>query len=202
MKENQFSINEYVLGEIYVATEFCEEGNLLEFLRKNRSSFKNLFPKDRIEPKEESDESNYTNLPGNRMTSYDLLKWCEDVSQGMEYLASKRIIHGDLACRNVLLDINLVAKVGDFGLSKHLFQYTTYQKKTVQLLPWKWMAIESLEDMEFSLQSDIWAFGVTAWEIFTLGKSPYPGFNWDEAFMQKLVHGYRLNKPEFSNSKM
>lgn len=38
------------------------------------------------------------------------------------------------------------------------------------------MAIESLRDRIFSIQSDIWAFGVVLWEMFSLAETPpYPG---------------------------
>jgi len=136
------------------------------------------------------------------MSSTDLLIWSIQVATGMEYLGTKRVIHGDLACRNVLLGPNRVAKVGDFGLSKHIFQYATYQKKTVQLLPWRAMALEALTDMVFSLQSDVWAYGITLWEIFTLGQTPYPGMVWDEVFILKLQRNYRLPKPQLATTEM
>jgi len=38
-------------------------------------------------------------------------------------------VHGDLAARNILLDGKLKAKVGDFGLSGKVSDYSEYVKK-------------------------------------------------------------------------
>ena len=43
-------------------------------------------------------------------------------------------------------------------------------KKTKGRLPLKWMAIESITAREFTTASDVWAFGVTLYEIGTIGK--------------------------------
>lgn len=56
--------------------------------------------------------------------------------EGLDYLhngSNPRIIHRDVKCSNILLDSDMNAKVGDFGLSKQLPQAdTTHITTTVK----------------------------------------------------------------------
>ena len=65
-------------------------------------------------------------------------------------------------------------------------------------LPWRWMAIESLKLNEFSAMSDMWSFGVTAWEMFTLGDVPYSEHTFSSNFKRLLENGLRLNQPQLA----
>ena len=56
--------------------------------------------------------------------------------------------------------------------------------------------------MEFSEGSDVWAFGVTAWEIFSLGQTPYKGMAFSHKFTQFLQAGNRLPKPDLASDEM
>lgn len=81
-------------------------------------------------------------------------------------------------------------------MAKDIQKDYNYIKKVDTPLPIKWMAIESIGDRVYTTQSDVWSFGILLWEIFTLGRSPYPGLSADQDFYQKLVKGYRMERPD------
>ena len=107
----------------------------------------------------------------------------------MKFLASKSIYHGDLACRNILLTDDLVAKVSDFGLSRRLYNKPNVDLDIDSEFPIQWSAIEVLRMENYSLKSDIWSFGIVLWEIFQLGKEPYPKGN----FLLIISNGYMIS---------
>ena len=110
-------------------------------------------------------------------------------------------MHGDLAARNVLLSVNNVIKLCDFGLSRTVYEHYYYTKKSDVPLPMKWMAIESIENMVFSTKSDVWSFGVVMWEFFTLSETPYSDIETYD-LLRKLLGGYRLKRPTYATLEM
>ena len=132
----------------------------------------------------------------------DLISWAYQIARGMSHLANRKIIHGDLAARNVLLAKNNLIKICDFGLARNMQQNQIYQKMSSGPLPIKWMAVESLTHRIFSSQSDVWSYGIVMWELFSLARTPYPGVQADEAFARKLESGYRMSKPPFSTDDL
>lgn len=118
----------------------------------------------------------------------------------MEFLAKKKIVHRDLATRNVLVkNINHV-EVTDFGLAQMLQGGETSVVIEGRVAV-KWLAIESLRQQIYTERTDVWSFGVTCWEILTFGGAPYKelGLPRDQKLARELAshleNGYRLKQP-------
>uniref|UniRef100_A0A665WKQ7 receptor protein-tyrosine kinase n=1 Tax=Echeneis naucrates TaxID=173247 RepID=A0A665WKQ7_ECHNA len=123
-----------------------------------------------------------------------LLKFMVDIALGMEYLSGRNFLHRDLAARNCMLRDDMTVCVADFGLSKKIYSGDYYRQGRIAKMPVKWIAVESLADRVFTVKSDVWAFGITMWEIATRGMTPYPGIPNHEIY-DYLVEGHRLKQP-------
>uniref|UniRef100_A0A671WMV0 receptor protein-tyrosine kinase n=1 Tax=Sparus aurata TaxID=8175 RepID=A0A671WMV0_SPAAU len=128
----------------------------------------------------------------------DLLRFSFQVAQGLDFLAAKNCIHRDIAARNVLLTDHRVAKICDFGLARDIMNDSNYVVKGNARLPVKWMAPESIFDCVYTVQSDVWSYGILLWEIFSLGKSPYPSMAVDSRFYKMVKRGYQMSQPDFA----
>lgn len=62
----------------------------------------------------------------------------------------------------------------------------------------KWLALEALQTRTFSEKSDVWAFGILMYEVFSLGKVPYETMN-NVDMLEFLEEGRRLEMPESAN---
>ncbi|XP_055387237.1 tyrosine-protein kinase Btk29A isoform X3 [Condylostylus longicornis] len=153
---------------IYIVTEYMKHGSLLNYLRRHETS-----------------------LIGNMGL---LLDMCIQVSKGMAYLERHNYIHRDLAARNCLVGSENVVKVADFGLARYVLD-DQYTSSGGTKFPIKWAPPEVLNYTRFSSKSDVWAYGVLMWEVFTCGKMPYGRLKNTEV-VERVQRGIILEKPK------
>jgi len=97
----------------------------------------------------------------------------QGIAAGMVHLHKEGIIHRDLAARNILLNAEMGAVVSDFGFARTLQSEEDTAKTASDVGPLRWMSPESLKGKVYSYKTDVWSFGITAWEVLTRGKTPY-----------------------------
>ncbi|XP_066565249.1 tyrosine-protein kinase RYK isoform X2 [Amia ocellicauda] len=128
------------------------------------------------------------------ISQQDLVHMAIQIACGMSYLARREVIHKDLAARNCVIDDGMQVKITDNALSRDLFPMDYHCLGDNENRPVRWMALESLVNNDFSSASDVWAFGVTLWELMTLGQTPYVDIDPFE-MAAYLKDGYRIAQP-------
>ncbi|KZS17897.1 Tyrosine-protein kinase receptor [Daphnia magna] len=124
-----------------------------------------------------------------------ILKMAIEIADGMMYLSEKKYVHRDLAARNCMVAFDLTVKIGDFGLTRDIYETDYYRKGGKGLLPVRWMAPESLRDGVYTSQCDVWSFGVVLWEMATLASQPYQGLT-NEQVLKYVIDGGVMERPE------
>lgn len=88
-------------------------------------------------------------------------------------------------------------KITDFGLAKLLDYNEEEYKAAGGKMPIKWLALECIQHRIFTHKSDVWAFGVTVWELLTFGGRPYDNVPARDV-PELLEKGERLSQPNIA----
>ena len=159
-----------------VVMELMARGDLKSYLRKHRP-----------------DESDDPELQP--PTLKQILRMAMEIADGMAYLSAKKFVHRDLAARNCMVADDMTVKIGDFGMTRDIYETEYYRKGSKGLMPVRWMAPESLKDGVFTSSSDVWSYGVVLWEMATLASQPYQGLS-NEQVLRYVKEGGVMEAPE------
>uniref|UniRef100_A0A665TGL7 receptor protein-tyrosine kinase n=1 Tax=Echeneis naucrates TaxID=173247 RepID=A0A665TGL7_ECHNA len=158
-------------------TEYMENGDLNQFLSRH-------------EP--EGQLAQLSNAP--TVSFNNLCYMATQIASGMKYLSSLNFVHRDLATRNCLVGKKYTIKIADFGMSRNLYSGDYYRIQGRAVLPIRWMSWESILLGKFTTASDMWAFGVTLWEILNYCKEqPYSQLT-DEQVIENTGEFFRDQK--------
>ncbi|KAM9810095.1 inactive tyrosine-protein kinase 7 isoform 2-T2 [Syngnathus typhle] len=165
----------------YMVLEYYDLGDLKQFLRIS----KNKDDKAKSQP----------------ISTKTKVSICAQVARGMEHLSVHRFVHKDLAARNCLVSSQRRIKVSSLSLSKDVYKSEYYHYRQAWI-PLRWLPSESVLEDDFSTKSDVWAFGVLMWEVFSHGEMPYTKLE-DNEVLEGLQSGkLKLPPPEGCPSKM
>lgn len=84
--------------------------------------------------------------------------------------------------------------MADFGLARYVID-DQYTSNGGAKFPIKWSPPEVLNYTRFSSKSDVWAFGVLCWEVFTCGDMPY-GRAKNPEVVDRVQKGQVLSRPQ------
>ncbi|TDL18930.1 kinase-like protein [Rickenella mellea] len=117
------------------------------------------------------DMSNY--IQKTRYANKDILLL--QIIQGLVYLHSQGVVHGDLKGNNILIDNNGVAMITDFGRCKIMddFDYSASVMTHAAYVAPEIFRDEHINSVTF--RSDVWSLGMTALELFSGTKPLWRG---------------------------
>ena len=131
------------------------------------------------------------------------------IVEAMIFLAYNHVVHGDLACRNVLVfrfdeadPKNNVVKVTDFGLSRQNALYSTTigsGQTALDIVPIRYAAPEILTENSkpdnYTEKSDVYSMGVLLWEAYSRGALPWAKMEKDADVIRNVINSVYLPKP-------
>ncbi|EXX53976.1 Cdc15p [Rhizophagus irregularis DAOM 197198w] len=120
---------------------------------------------------------------------YEKLKILQNIADGLNYIHQNGLIHRDFHCGNILKE-DSCALITDLGLCRpaNVKPSQNECKELYGVLPY--VAPEVLRGKEYTQESDIYGFGIIAYEVYT-GLPPYHDIVHDNFLAINICQGLR-----------
>ncbi|KAJ7301097.1 kinase-like domain-containing protein [Mycena albidolilacea] len=189
-------ISKYLLQEVLTWANLKQHVYILPFLGLDKNTFES-YPPCIVTPymRNGTMDSFVKNRNGMFPDKRDQLLF--ETAQGLAYLHSQNIVHGDLRGGNVLIDDGEHAQLADFGLA---IVTDATRNSTKERGSSRWMAPE-LHDHELEFKrteaSDVYAFACLCIEIYT-GAQPFWNIRQDMTVVLLVLDQKRPPRPSSS----
>lgn len=153
-----------------------------------------------------------TGLPAVYSSGYAVLRAALDIGRGLSHMHHHRLVHRDISSRNILVDGDGTFIIADLGLCREMNKQDSaaavessaaggvgstggfsgsdqYEMSRSTAIPVRWTSPEALLTSGYTSNSDVWALGVTLWEMATGGALPYQWVEGNGRLIQQVVDG-------------
>ncbi|OMO85637.1 hypothetical protein COLO4_21530 [Corchorus olitorius] len=111
-----------------------------------------------------------------------------DLSRGLSYLHSRKIVHRDVKTENMLLDAHRNLKIADFGVAR--VEAQNPRDMTGETGTLGYMAPEVLDGKPYNRRCDVYSFGICLWEMYCCDM-PYPDLSFADVSSAVVRQGHR-----------
>jgi len=143
---------------------------------------------------------------GHCLKHYQLINIGEQVALAMTYLGKINCVHRNLCAKSIVLTSykDITCKVTDFSYAKIISQHGYVESTAQESFPVKWTAPESLSSKRFTIESDVWSFGIVLYELISCSIEPYyPGMDEDDDERSNKLFGiYNTSCPNDCTAKL
>ncbi|KAH9682525.1 protein kinase domain-containing protein [Citrus sinensis] len=122
-----------------------------------------------------------------------------DLSRGLSYLHSKKIVHRDVKTENMLLDSQRTLKIADFGVAR--VEAQNPRDMTGETGTLGYMAPEVLQGKPYNRRCDVYSFGICLWEIYCCDM-PYPDLSFADVSSAVVRQNLRPEIPRCCPSSL
>ncbi|KAJ8916542.1 hypothetical protein NQ315_000184 [Exocentrus adspersus] len=159
---------------VYIVMEYAQNGSLLDIIRKDQ----------------------YIDEPRAR-------KWFRQLTNAVEYCHDRGVVHRDIKCENMLMDLEWNVKLSDFGFAKGVPKPKNGGQVSLSETycgSYAYASPEILRGIPYQPQhADVWSMGVVLYAM-VFGRLPFDDSNYKELLKQVSNKVNFPKDPKVSNS--